>query len=174
MKAMKKEILIIFLSSIVIYSGIVFFTSLPEIRQGMLVGRGEAMLKARQFELALELFDRMVEEDPNFEKAYYNRARAYLGLKEYEKALAECEIGMRKSNSISVYYDYLDLKVTIYIAMQNYAKAREFCDEAISAVPEFSQAYSLRGAVYFYQHDYYQALKDCDRAIQINASDAMA
>jgi len=170
----KKTAVMLFCGAVLIYSLIVICLSWSEIREGLAIGRGEELLAKGQYEQALTVFTILIDSNPDSEKLYYNRAMAYLGLKQYERAISECEIGMGKSNSITSYYNYLNLQAIIYTQIGDYQRAGEICAKAISAVPHFAQAYSIRASVYFYQRDYYHALKDCEKAIQLDSSNTLA
>jgi len=165
---------VLFCGAVLIYSLIVICLSWSEIREGLAIGRGEELLAKGQYEQALTVFTKLIDSNPDSEKLYHSRARAYLGLKQYERAILECEIGMGKSNSITSYYNYLNLQAIIYTQIGDYQRAGEICAKAISAVPHFAQAYSIRASVYFYQRDYYHALKDCEKAIQLDSSNTLA
>jgi len=165
---------VLFCGAVLIYSLIVICLSWSEIREGLAIGRGEELLAKGQYEQALTVFTKLIDSNPDSEKLYHSRARAYLGLKQYERAILECEIGIGKSNSITSYYNYLNLQAIIYTQIGDYQRAGEICAKAISAVPHFAQAYSIRASVYFYQRDYYHALKDCEKAIQLDSSNTLA
>ena len=171
---MKKKTAVMLFCGAVLISLIVICLSWSEIREGLAIGRGEELLAKGQYEQALTVFTKLIDSNPDSEKLYHSRARAYLGLKQYERAILECEIGMGKSNSITSYYNYLNLQAIIYTQIGDYQRAGEICAKAISAVPHFAQAYSIRASVYFYQRDYYHALKDCEKAIQLDSSNTLA
>ena len=133
------------------------------------LGRNKA--KERDFEGAIENFDRAININPDYANAYNNRAnvRHELGdeagaIEDYTKAIwlnPYCEdfhnnLGIISSNS------------------DDYRGARVAHTRAIQLNRRYAQAYNSRGFARLQMGDVPGALKDFTQAIELNADDALA
>jgi tetratricopeptide (TPR) repeat protein len=127
--------------------------------------------KERDFEGAIENFDRAIKLKPNYANAYNNRAnvRHELGddagaIEDYTKAILlnpHCEdfhnnLGIISSNS------------------DDYRGARVAHTRAIQLNPRYAQAYNDRGVNNLDIDNVEEALKDFTQAIDLNPDDALA
>ncbi len=59
------------------------------------IGRGEAYIRTRQPEAALNDFSKALEINPNYIDSHYHRASAYYQIGDYENAITEVDLYLR-------------------------------------------------------------------------------
>ncbi len=117
----------------------------------------------------------------------------YLGLNNYEKALADCNKAISRIPHNQCKYEYAKLynqRADVYRKMGNYSKALADCDKAIDCEPYVSStfltgkaakclkavheiegictAYSTRGTIRLEQGQFERALEDLNRAMKLD------
>jgi tetratricopeptide (TPR) repeat protein len=118
---------------------------------------------------ALSLLEPILKEDPNNLRGLYFKVEIYNALKEYKKALVECD-KLIALDAINSFY-YLQSADT-YVHLGNLDKALENYNTAIALAPEDSDYYYYRGVFYEdYKQDYAKALEDYDKSIKLNPTD---
>jgi class 3 adenylate cyclase/tetratricopeptide (TPR) repeat protein len=114
---------------------------------------------------AMKAFDKAIELDPNFAKAYAGRAAIYNERGQHEQALRESEQAIKLDPSHPWGFH---TRGWAYIGLLNYQKAIEDLNKAIEIDPNYAYAYGNRSWAYFMLKKYHQSLDDANKAIEIN------
>ena len=111
---------------------------------------------------ALELFDRLIETDPDI-PAYYHRARIFYGREEYEKAVADLTAAMEidPNDDASLLF-----RVGCYEAMKDYDKAFAEYARLLYFQPDHIGVLHSRASLYCDQEMYENAIRDLNRALE--------
>lgn len=120
---------------------------------------------ARKNQEAMKAFDKAIELDPNFAKAYAGRAAIYNAEGRYEEALRESEQAITIDPRLAWGFN---CRGWAHIGLSNYQKAIEDLNKAIKLAPEYAWPYVNRSWVYHILKDYHQAYEDADRAIELD------
>lgn len=133
-----------------------------------------SMLEAQKGDLttALELVNRVIALNPDFQKAYFYKATIYKKMGENEKALKEYDLMEKQENLVS------------YEVFLNRAIAEKMSGDALSALTDINKAielepenailYKIRGNIYVLLNDYFAAIDDYTKAISLDANSAEA
>jgi len=114
---------------------------------------------------AMEIFDRVIQNNINLMDAYSYRANLHSAIGEFEKSLAD------HSEAININPDFdgnYSNRAYIYIRMRQYDMAIDDCNRAIDLNPESFYAYTFRGDAYYRKKEIILALADIGRAIELN------
>ncbi len=114
---------------------------------------------------AMKAFDKAIESDPNFAKAYAGRAAIYNERGQHQQALRESEQAIKLDPNHPWGFH---TRGWAYIGLLNYQKAIEDLNRAIELDPNYAYAYGHRSWAYFMLKKYHQALDDANKAIEIN------
>ena len=123
------------------------------------------------FSNAIASYTKAIAEDPEYTKAYYNRANAKMNLKNYKGAIQDFSKVVVLDPEFAKAYLYMGYA---YYKQKNYDQASEAYSHAIKVDPSMGQAYTNRAAIYMKAKNYKQAIADLDRALDLDDSDAMA
>ena len=125
---------------------------------------------------AIELYNKVLEIDPNYAKVYSWRACAYISLKDYEQAIQDCNKCIELKPSYSeAYLNRGDLnRGEAYSKLGQYEQAIQDYSKAIERRKNNHIAYSYRGWAYFELGDYEKARQDCNKALEIQSNYAYA
>lgn len=105
---------------------------------------GAKLLTLKQFDSALEFFNKVLEIDPNYVKALEARAVIYLQKKEIELAQADLE----KAISIEPKNARLYFRLgQVYYGKKDFDKALELFTQAIDLEPMYPAAYMARSQI---------------------------
>ncbi|MFQ6113778.1 MAG: CHAT domain-containing protein [bacterium] len=117
------------------------------------------LLGKEEYEQAIFGFQKIIQENPDFSKAYRNLVEAYLFLNELDKAQAYFE-NLLSKNSRNAYANYALAR--IHFRRKEYDRAIEKLKRTIALDPNFADAYSYRGGL----PEVYKAKNELDTAIQ--------
>ncbi len=106
--------------------------------------RGIAWKCKGDYDFALKDLDEALRLRPNIHPPRYARGEIYLTLKEYDKALADANYGIKVGRE---YGGFWELGGDIRMAQKNYDKARSNYSEAILRDPKPARIYRKRGYV---------------------------
>lgn len=127
-----------------------------------------SMLKVQKGDLttALDLVNRVITLNPDFQKAYFYKATIYKKMGENEKALKEYELMEKKENLVS------------YEVFLNRAIAQKMSGDALSALTDINKAieldpenailYKIRGNIYILLNNHFAAIDDYTKAIALD------
>ncbi len=102
---------------------------------------------------------------------YLERARNWIRLKEYERAIFALNQAIEIDQTKPLLYYGRGL---VYIAQNNYIKAISDLNEAIQLAPNYSLAYYNRALTYYSVGQYKRARKDYQKVIQLESKENLA
>jgi tetratricopeptide (TPR) repeat protein len=131
--------------------------------------RGEYYLTQKQFEPALEDYNKSIELNPRYASAYINRGRAHQQLGNFEDALFDFGEALR--------FGYKDPRVYLnrgvaLLMLDNNSQALVSFTRYIKAVPKDATGYMNRGVVHRRLQNYDAAIADYTTAIRIKPNNA--
>jgi lipoprotein NlpI len=95
-------------------------------------------------------------------RAFYFRGRAYADMKEYDRAIQDCDQAIKLDPS------YVSARAQVYVDKNDYARAIQDYDQAIRLSPTVDRYFSGRGRVRFYQGQFSEANEDFRKALEID------
>jgi tetratricopeptide (TPR) repeat protein len=127
--------------------------------------RGLTYVKLKEYQRAVQDYDRAIELDPTFVAAYSSRALAYSNLEEYRQAVQDYDRAIKLDPTFI--YAYRN-RGWAYKQLKEYQRAIEDFDRAIEINPTNAHTYRIRGLTYSNLKEYQQAIQDYDRAIELD------
>lgn len=131
------------------------------------ISAGMEAIQNLEYETALQLFDAALEANENERQLCRGMGLAYMGLSEYENAIACLERALRLSDGSP---DDMDFDMNYYLATAYFRNGQ--ASDAIGAYdailalrPKETEAYYLRGCVKLESGDYEGAKLDFDQAV---------
>ncbi len=125
---------------------------------------GEEFARKMSFEDAIEQFTKAIELDPEFDKAYIQRAIAYIQLNDYKNASADFDRAIVfNEKEGELYY----LSGNSYYQLGENVIALDRLDNAIDLKNNFLEALQLRSVVLMELRRYKEALDDCRSSLKI-------
>lgn len=125
---------------------------------------GNALKELKQFDAALQSYDRAIALAPNDADAYYNRGTALHAMGRFEDAALSYERALALNPEDAQALN--NLGVTLK-ELKRYDDALFSYDRALALWPDYYEAHNNRGNVFQEQGEYKTALKCFDRAIAI-------
>ncbi len=113
---------------------------------------------------AMKAFDKAIEIDPNYAKAYAGRAAIYNEWGQYQNGLRESEQAIKLDPNLPWGFN---CRGWAYNGLRNHQKALEDLNRAIDLEPKYAWAYSHRSSAYYWLAKYHQALEDANKAIEL-------
>lgn len=133
--------------------------------------RGMAYLRAKEYKLAIDEFDKIIIICPQDATAYNNRGYAYAELQDYQRAIDDY------IQAIALYPQnenfYINLG-TAYIKINEYAKSIHYFDKVIELNPRYMDAYIFRSTAYYLLKDYRKSLADIDKVLMMDSNNKLA
>jgi adenylate cyclase len=120
---------------------------------------------AKNNQEAMKAFDKAIEMDPNFARAYVVRAAIYNDWRQYQQALSESEQAIKLDPNLAGGFN---TRGCAHTGLLNPQKGIEDLNKAIELDPNYAYAYCNRSWAYFMLNKYHQALEDASRAIEID------
>jgi len=142
----------------------------PNTSTGDLYESGVQALKNNNLQLAVDLFQRVVQQEPKHKTAWNNLGRAYLGLNDNPKAIAAFE----KQTEIDPYdqYAYTNLGLA-YGAELKYDEAIKQFQKQIEINPLDPYAHAGLGDVYVKQKKFAEAIPELEKAVTLQPQNAL-
>ena len=143
--------------------------SLNPENQFAYLNRGDAYYCLKQYEKAIEDYNKTIELDPENVIAYGRRGDAYGRLKQYESAI------MNYAKAIDLDSEYAPAynnRANILFTTSQYEKAIEDYSKTIELDPGNDTVYSNRGLAYSGLEQYEKAAADYNKAIELAPEDA--
>ena len=133
--------------------------------------RGDTYLEQEKYEQAIQEYDKAIELNPNFAKAYCNRGWSYLSLGEKERAIQDYSKAIALNpNLVNAYNE----RGIAYYGLGEKEQAINDYDKAINLNPNDDSAYFYCGVAYRDLGKYERAIQYYDKAIELNPNFAMA
>ncbi len=117
-------------------------------------------------ELALEMYNKSLQIDPNLSDAYNNRgAFYYFYLQEYDQALMDYSqaIMLNPNNDYALYN-----RGILYLFQEQYQKGIIDLTKSLELNPKQNKANFDRGICFYYINEYKKSIKDYNKAIKYN------
>lgn len=122
--------------------------------------RGNVYADQRQYAKAIEDYDQAIRFNPEYLDAYNNRGTVFEAIGQYQKAIEDCSTAIRINPDYIAYFN----RGNNYNRIGRYELALKDFNQAINMKPDFADAYSNRGAAYFYQGKNKEGCRDARTA----------
>jgi tetratricopeptide (TPR) repeat protein len=130
--------------------------------------QGLQALEDKDYTRAVDLFTRVIDEDPNNADAYVNRGVTYFCRKDYDQAIHDFNAAIRmKPDHKGAYVG----RGQAHHYQKNYKQAIADFTEAILINPKDGSALTNRSWAYAREKDYHRAFADCRAAITLAPED---
>jgi len=135
--------------------------------------RGGYYLRKEQYDLAIEEFNKALKLNPKFVGAYLNRGLAFGGNAQWDESLKDIETALKLNpDSLEAFIK----QSFIYQVQNRYDEAIEVLNQASELEsrapdkfrPNFAKVYNNRGLVFISNGQFEEALKDFNKAIQLD------
>ncbi len=133
--------------------------------------RGYTYFRLRDYQHAIEDFNRATGLNPIYVWGYGQRGRIYRHLGVYDKALADFNRAIELDSSDAWAYSHRGL---VYFYMSDYAPALADFNRAIELAPDYVNAYGRRGGTYLNLGDLEHAHEDYMHNYRMTPHDARA
>lgn len=127
--------------------------------------RGNAYISKGDYDRAVADYDQAIKLQPDFAKAYNNRACAYIIRGDYDYAIIDLNqaIQLQPDSATEAYNN----RGFIYTTKGNYNHAIADINQAIHLQPDLAVAYINRGNAYLSKGDYSQSIANYDQAVKL-------
>ena len=113
--------------------------------------QGIALAKQKEYQAAIDSFDKAIAVDPNSPQAYYQRGLAYAELKKASEAIADYDRSLNlDSQQVSVYL----ARATAFLAQDNIQSSIIDLQVVFSLDPNCDRAYKLQASIYIRLKEY--------------------
>jgi superkiller protein 3 len=133
--------------------------------------QGGSLLKQKQYAEAIKQFDKAIEIDPKYDKAYYMKGYALTRLKDYPEAIAAYEKVLQIAPNDSKTIFALG---KLYEVQGEGKKAIQLYDNAVAADPANAKAAYSKGAVYLGWQAYSEAVNAFSQAASMDSTYSLA
>lgn len=121
--------------------------------------------RAKNFSEALNLYSKAIEEDPEYIKAYQNRANLYMQMEDYKSAIADYNSVLRLDPEIAKAWLY---KGVAELKMTEDRKALKSFRKALKLDEDLELAWEQIASIYMKHENFELALENLSKAIEIN------
>lgn len=141
--------------------------------QASMTDNGMAALMQQDYRGAISCFEQSILGEENLEENYRGLGLAYMGIGEYEDAVAAFENALAEAGMFpgDLEYDINYYMAIAYYKMEEYDAAISVYDTIIDMRPKDTNAYFLRGSMKLYLQDVDGAVADFDQAVSIGSND---
>ncbi|MDE5577770.1 MAG: tetratricopeptide repeat protein [Oscillospiraceae bacterium] len=133
--------------------------------------RGIACAKNKQFQKAIDCFNKSIEINGDFAPTYNSRGNSYADLKQYDKAVEDYNKAIELNPNDSMVYCN---RGNSYSNLKQYDNAIEDYNKAIELNPNNSDAYCNRGTSYANLNQYDKSIENFNKAIEIDSDFSIA
>ncbi len=142
---------------------------LPAILIFVLLGR-LTVDQIKVWKNSITLWTRVLEQFPDHERAYANRAQHYREVKDYSAEIKELTIAIKMNEKD----DYYSNRGVAYLMLGDSRNGLKDLTRAIELNPAFFPAYFNRCKADFSLGEYHGAVQDCSKAVEIEPENALA
>ena len=127
--------------------------------------RGTQLISQRKYEDAVKTFDKAIEKEPNYYRAWLMRGYALYCLERFDDALTSYDKALElKPDSADVWY----YKGIIFKDIDKIDAAFDCYNKALEINPKYSEALTDRGQIFYQKENYEQALADFNSSTELN------
>ncbi len=117
---------------------------------------------------AISLFNKALKMRSDIFQIYFARAVAYKNIREYKKALDDCDTAIRVNPNVA---DSFSLRAWVRNAIgQDFDKSIEDCNRAITIDQNCASAYRNRAIAYIGKSNYSNAMLDLNKSLTLDSS----
>ncbi|MBF0353444.1 MAG: tetratricopeptide repeat protein [SAR324 cluster bacterium] len=124
---------------------------------------------AKNYQEAINIYDRAIDLAPGLKELYRNRAMAYLAMGNYNKAIADFTKALDGNSGDS---DSLQARAYAYLYSERYRQAIGDIDQLLQNQKENPYLYNLKSVAYAYNDQFPQALTDLNTALKLSSDPA--
>jgi tetratricopeptide (TPR) repeat protein len=126
-------------------------------------------LERGNFQAAVDLFKRVVEAEPKHKTAWINLGRAYMGLRQTDKAIE----AFKKEAEANPYDEYAFSSLGwAYTTDRRYDEAAVAYQKALEINPLSEYAHAALGSMYSEAHQYDKAVPELEKAVSLKQDNA--
>lgn len=179
MKKIRKKIAIVFLTLLIMYSGI---SNKADASLIWSLESGINLINMQKYDEAAKFFEGYIKSNPNDSDAHYYLGVCYKNLnkiqqsaehlqKSYElsKNIEKISVAPKYSVDNSTEDDYLDM-ANMYFDSKNYVKALQYADLILNVNPNNTNALLLKTKIYYNQNNVKQAKVYFNKALMLDNS----
>jgi lipoprotein NlpI len=129
------------------------------------VNRGIAYQEKRNYDHAIQDFDRAIKLDPKYAQAFHSRGISYSSKKEYDRAIQDLDQSILLN---PLHAPAFNSRGLAYVGKRDYSRAIQDYDQSIKLDPKNPHAFYNRGRAYFDILDFERAAQSFDQALLLN------
>jgi len=133
--------------------------------------KGYLRYSAKNDQEAMKAFDKAIELDPNFARAYAGRAAIYTIWEQYQQAFRESEKAIKLDPNLAWGFN---CRGVAHTGLMSYQEAIQDFNRALELAPNSVWFYCNRSGTYFMLKNYHQALGDANKAIELDPEFSVA
>ena len=143
--------------------------TLADLKGDDLMDAANAALERQNFQVAVDLFKRVLDADPKSKTAWVSLGRAYMGLRDTGHAID----AFRKQAEMNPYDEYAFNSLGwAYTTDRKYDEAVAAYQKAIEINPLSFYAHAALGGTYSEAHQYEKAVPEMEKAVSLRPNDA--
>jgi protein O-mannosyl-transferase len=124
--------------------------------------RGNLFLNEKEYDRALNDYNKAIELNPNYSNAYFNRGNLFRNEKVYDRASDDYSKAIELN---PIYSEAFINRGIVFMFEKKYDRALNDFNKSIELNPKFPKAYNNRGNVFYYEKKYEEAISDFSKAI---------
>lgn len=133
--------------------------------------RGVTWYAIREYDHAIEDYDRALELNPQFAQAVFNRGNALDEKGQFVRAIQDYDQAIKLNPNYAMAFNN---RGYVWDERHDFDRAIKDYDRAIDLHPQYAQAFNNRGIAYANKGDWDRAIRDYDRAIELDPGYAAA
>jgi len=130
--------------------------------------RGTAYRDTRQYDRAMDDYNKAVELNPGDARAYVLRGTVHVLTEQYDRVIEDCSKAIELDPQYAMAYNN---RGVAYQITREYDRAIEDFTEVIKLNPKDARAYYKRGNAYAEKRQYDRAIEDYNKAVELNPGD---
>ncbi|CAD8127977.1 unnamed protein product [Paramecium sonneborni] len=134
--------------------------------KNMLILIGKALVQVKKYKEAIQLFDKTIQINPQFYKAYYQKGFALQKINRYEEAIKS----FNQTIQINPYfYKAYNKKGIALSKMERYEEGISCLNQSIEIYPTYFKTYNSKGYVLSQKKKFEEAILCYDQSIRFNS-----